>query len=116
MQTYYISQSQGLTFRTEDTASGDLFLHLENMYQLDTSSIDLSGSYDFVGYENLLTITASLDGLEGTEYRATITDGDETIWRGTIQIYETASEAKSIYETKRTEYSSSISTNEYIIL
>jgi hypothetical protein len=116
MLTYYTSQTDGFAIRTEDTGSGNLTLELENMYTLVTSSVDLSGSYTFTPYENLLEFTTSISGSEGTEYRATIQDNDTTIWRGTIQVFGSQSIDKTEYKTQRNNYSSSISTNEYIIL
>ena len=116
MLTYYASQSEQLVVRTENTGSSSLTLELEDMYLLTTTSVDLSGSYEYTSSENLLKFTATITGSEGSEYRATITDGINNIWRGTIQVFASQSIDKTEYKTQRTDYSSSISQNQYIIL
>lgn len=116
MLTYYLSQSEQIVIRTEPIASTNLTLELEDMYLLTTQSISLSGSYTYTGSENLLGISVSLSGSEGTEYRASINDNGSPVWRGTIQVFSSESIDKTEYKTRRTDYSSSISQNEYIIL
>lgn len=115
MLTYYISQSEQIVIRTEPISSSNLTLELEDMYLLTTQSISLT-NYTYTGSENLLSFGVSLSGSEGTEYRSTIKDGNNTVWRGTIQVYSSGSINKTEYKTRRTDYSSSISQNEYIIL
>lgn len=115
MITYYISQSEGITVRTEQTSSGDMILSLEDMYSLATSSESLT--YEWTPYENILAFTSSLlqSSSEGDEYRATISDDSGSIWRGTIQVFQSQSVDKSIYKTQIQE-TSSLSNNDYIIL
>lgn len=118
MLTYFISQSNGFTIRTENTGSSELSLELENLYTHETSSLNLSGSYSFTPYENILTFTASLDGLvsTGQQYRAEINDTTSSIWRGAIEIFASQSVDKSVYKTQRTGYISQRTDNDYIVL
>ena len=115
MLSYYVSQSEGFTVRTEQTSSGDMILSLENMYTLATSSEALT--YTFTPYENILAFTSSLilSGSAGDEYRATISDDSGSIWRGTIQEFQSQSVDKPNPKTQIQE-TSSLSNNEYIIL
>jgi hypothetical protein len=65
MLSYYISQSNQFTVRTQDTASvvisgsdsgsEDMTLVLQDMMTYSSSYYDLSGSYTFNPYENILT-------------------------------------------------------------
>lgn len=118
MLTYFISQSNGFVIRTENTGSPSLSLELENLYTKETSSFDLSGSYQFNPYENILTFTASLDGLvsKGEQYRVTINDTTSSIWRGGIEVFQSQSVDKSTYKTQRNGYISNETDNEYIVL
>ena len=118
MLTYFISQSNGFVVRTEDTGSSTLSLELENLYTHETSSFNLSGSYSFNPYENILTFTASLDGSvsTGQQYRATINDTTSSIWRGGIEVFKSQSVDKSVYKTQRSGYVSQNTDNEYIVL
>lgn len=116
MLTYFIDNTTSFTVRTEETSSGQLTLELEDMYTLTTQSLDLTGLYTYTPYESILEFTASLTSSEGSEYHAKIIDSGSTIWRGTIQVLKDQPINKKEYRTQRNEYSSSISTNEYIIL
>lgn len=118
MLTYFISQSNGFTIRTEDTGSSELSLELENLYTNETSSFDLSGSYSFNPYENILTFTASLDGSvsTGQQYRAVIFDTTSSIWRGGIEVFKEQSVDKSVYKTQRDGFISQQTDNDYIVL
>lgn len=118
MLTYFISQSNGFTVRTENTVSSNLTLNLENLYTNQTSSYDLSGSYDFTSYENILSFTASLDGVVsvGQQYIASVNDDTGSIWRGAIEVFASQSVDKSEYRTQRTGYVSLPSNNDYIVL
>ena len=118
MLTYFISQSNGFVIRTEDTGSNTLSLELENLYTHETSSFNLSGSYSFNPYENILTFTASLDGSvsTGQQYRATINDTTSSIWRGGIEVFASQSVDKSVYKTQRSGYISQNTDNDYIVL
>lgn len=118
MLTYFISQSNGFVVRTENTGSNELSLELENLYTHETSSFNLSGSYSFHEYENILTFTASLDGVvsTGQQYRAIITDTTSSIWRGGIEVFKSQSVDKSVYKTQRDGYISQQTDNDYIVL
>lgn len=116
MITYYLSASNEITVRTQPTSSSDLYLNLENMYSLVTSSYSLSGSYDYTPYESILTFSQSLSASVGDEFRATITDVSGSIWTGTIQVYASQSVDKTVYKTQNDGYVSNQSDNEYITL
>lgn len=118
MISYYISQSNGFVVRTEETGSSELTLNLENTFTKETSSYNLSGSYDYTPYESILSFTASLEGVvsEGQQYRATITDTTSSIWRGSIEVFSSQSVDKSTYVTQRDWSISHESNNEYIVL
>tara|TARA_R110000772_G_C13305494_1_gene439294 strand:+ start:2571 stop:2936 length:366 start_codon:yes stop_codon:yes gene_type:complete len=121
MLTYYISQSNGFTVRTEDTGSSNLTLSLENLFTHKITNYVLSGSegsYDFTPYENILSFTASLEGAVsvGEQFRATITDTTSSIWRGSIEVFASQSVDKSEYVTQRDWSISHESDNEYIVL
>ena len=118
MLTYFISQSNGFVVRVENTGSNELSLELENLYTHETSSLDLSGLYEFEPFENILTFTASLEGIvsTGQQYRATITDTTSSIWRGGIEVFKSQSVDKSVYKTQRDGYISQQTDNDYIVL
>jgi len=118
MLTYFISQSNGFVIRTEDVSSNELSLELQDLYTKQTSSFDLSGSYTFNPYENILTFTASLDNSvsTGQQYRAIITDNSLPIWRGAIEVFKSQSVDKSQYKTQRTGFISQETDNDYIVL
>jgi hypothetical protein len=120
MLSYYISQSNEFVVRTEATGSGStITLDLYDMLQLTTSSYDLSGSYSFNPYENILTFSQSLEGSTriAQEYLATITDSvSGSIWRGSIQVYGDQTIDKTVYTTQNDGYVSYETDNEYIVL
>lgn len=120
MLSYYISQSNEFVVRTEATGSGStITLDLYDMLQHTTSSYDLSGSYTFNPYENILTFSQSLEGSVRTaqEFLATINDSvSGSIWRGSIQVYSSQSVDKTVYTTQNDGYVSYETDNDYIVL
>lgn len=118
MQSYYISGSNVMTFRTFQTGSGDLTLNLENMLTLSTSSIALS-EFTFNPVQQILAFTASFSANVGDEFRAYIVDScDNHLWDGTIQAYASQSIDKPNYTNQNTtgSFISNMTSNEYIIL
>ena len=118
MLSYYISQSNEFTIRTENTSSNELSLHLDNLYTNVTSSYDLSGSYTFTSYENLLVFSQSLEGIAevGDEYLAKIIDSGSEIWNGSIQVYKQQVIVKEDYLTQNDGYISTETDNDYIVI
>ena len=120
MLSYYISQSNEFVVRTENTGSGStITLDLYDMMTNTTSSYDLSGSYSFNPYENILTFSQSLEGSVSTaqEFLATLTDTvSGSIWRGSIQVYASQSIDKTVYNTQNDGYVSYETDNDYIVL
>lgn len=118
MLSYYISGSNQFTIRTENTGSGELSLHLDNLYTNVTSSFDLSGSYTFTPYENILVFSQSLEGVVGVgdEFLLHIIDSGSKIWDGSLQVYKQQQIVKSEYDTQNDGYVSYESSNDYIIL
>jgi hypothetical protein len=117
MLTYFISQSNGFTIRTEDTgsATNSFTMSLTDMMGLNTTSASLS-SVSFTSYENILSFTASInDVVVGDEFRSTIFNGSNIIWNGSLQVFASQSEDKAVYENKNTQYISHTSENQYII-
>ena len=120
MLSYYISQSNEFVVRTESTGSGStITLDLYDMPQLTTSSYDLSGSYTFNPYENILTFSQSLEGsvYTGQEFLVTLIDEvSGSIFRGSMQVYASQSIDKTVYTTQNDGYVSYETDNEYIVL
>ena len=118
MLSYYISQSNEYTFRTQPTSSNSFTLSLQDMYELNNITASLSG-ITFSGYESYIGFTASISGaIVGGEYRATLLNSGSTepIWNGSIQVYASQSIDKSVYENQNTQYVSHESENRYIIM
>ena len=118
MLAYYISQSNNYTLRTQPTASSQFTMNLQDMTTLVNFTASLSG-INYVEYESILKFTASISGTNiGEEYRATIINSGSTepIWNGSIQVYESSSAAKSVYENQNTQYISNVTENRYIIM
>jgi hypothetical protein len=117
MLTYFISQSNGYTIRTEDTGSttNEFTMSLTDMMGLNTTVASIS-NVSFTSYENILSFTASIsDTNVGEEYRTVIYNGSDVVWNGSIQVFASQSEDKAVYETKNTQYVSHTSDNQYII-
>ena len=118
MLPYYISQSNDYQFRTEDTASSEFTMSLQDMYQLTNITASII-SASFTPYENIFSASLLIPSTSvGYEYRATLLNAgsDEPIWHGTIQVYSSQSVDKAVYETKNDQYISPQSDNQYIIM
>ncbi len=121
MQSYYISQSNSYTFRTQPTAStlNEFTMSLTDMMGLNTFTASLSG-ITYEGYESYIGFTASISGtFPGDEYRAVLYNGTPSgsvdIWRGTFQVYNPTTAEKSEYENQIPPITSHESENKYII-
>jgi hypothetical protein len=118
MLAYFISQSNGFTFRTEPTASSEFTMSLQDMYTLQNLTSSMANIY-YEPYESYIQFTASLDTYVGAEYRASLYNAglNEPIWHGTIQVFATQSTMdKGAYENQNTQYISHTSENRYVIL
>ena len=120
MQSYYISQSNSYTFRTEPTSSNEFTMSLQNMTTQDNTFMSMS-SITYNGYESMLGFTGSIVSASvAAEYRATLfntVSGSLTpIWHGTYQVYASQSTDKAVYENKNKQYISHVSENRYIIM
>lgn len=117
MLAYYIDNTNTYTIRTQNTASYAYFtMSLQDMYELNNSTMSLSAT-SFTNYENLFSFTGDISGAyEGAEYRATLYSGETPIWFGSVQVYESQSVDKAVYNTQITDFVSHQTTNEYIIL
>jgi len=116
MLSYFISQSNDYTIRTQYTGSNALTMSLTDMMGLNTYTASMSG-VEWTSYENILAFTASISGaVVAGEYRAEIfSPPSGTIWHGSVQVYASQSVDKSVYENKNTQYISHTSENKYII-
>lgn len=119
MLAYYISASNSYTIRTQQTGSSDFTLHLQNMYTLTNTSSSIS-EWTYDAYESLFQFSTSIDSASvGDEYRATLSDGTNDIWHGSIQVYTSQSVDKPNYQSQiplEKVYISNVTENEYIIL
>lgn len=118
MQSYYTSGSNLITIRVEDANTGSLTLHYQDMTTLQNYTQSIS-DFTYTDYESILAFTASLVSASiGSEFRAYIQDGvGENIWHGTIQVFASSSEDKSVYVNQNTQqYISNVTENKYIIL
>lgn len=118
MLSYFISQSNVFTFRTEDTgsAANPFTMSLTDMMGLNTFTASIT-DVDFTAYENILGFTASISGaIVGSEYRAKVYNGADAIWEGSVQVFGSQStDDKFVYENQNTQYISHTSENKYII-
>lgn len=118
MLAYYQSGSNIFTMRTAPTGSSNLTLHLQDMMTLKNTSSSIS-PYSYNAYESMLSFTASITASVGTEYRAYISDGINSIWNGSINVFTSQSVDKPNYQNQiplEDVYVSRVSDNEYIIL
>lgn len=119
MLAYYISQSNEYTFRTQPTASSQFTMSLQDMITLQNLTMSMSG-ITFEGYESFISFTGSISGaIESSEYRAVLYNSGAAstgIWNGTVQVYESQSIDKSVYENQIPPVTSHESENRYIIL
>ena len=118
MLAYFISQSNGFTFRTEPTASSEFTMSLQDMYTLQNLTSSMTNIY-YEPYESYIQFTSSIStAIVGGEYRAQLFNAglDYPIWHGTIQVYASESTDKAAYENQNTQYYSHTSENRYVIL
>ena len=122
MQSYYISQSNSYTFRTQPTAStlNEFTMSLTDMTTLETFTASMT-DITYEGYESYIGFTASISGaIVASEYRAVLYNGTPSgsadIWRGTVQVYASQSIDKSVYENQIPPITSHVSENKYIIM
>jgi hypothetical protein len=128
MLSYYISQSNQFTVRTQDTASvvisgsdiaEDMTLVLQDMMTYSSSYYDLSGSYTFNPYENILTFSQSLEGTvrDAQEFIVHLSGSvSGSIYNGTMQVFASQSIDKVVYTTQNEEFISNTTDNDYIVI
>ena len=120
MLSYYISQSNSYTIRTQVTGSNQFTMSLQDMMGLNTFTASIT-SASYTAYESILAFTASIQSASvGSEYRATLYNQSGSasidIWNGSWQVYASQSIDKSVYENQNTQYVSHDSENKYIIM
>ncbi len=129
MLSYYISQSNEFTVRTQDTASviisgsdsgsEDMTLILQDMMTYSSSYYDLSGSYTYNPYESILTFSQSLEGTvrDAQEFRVHLSGSvSGSVYSGTMQVYASQSIDKVVYLTQNEEFISNTTDNDYIVI
>ncbi len=125
MLSYYISQSNEFTVRTQDTASlnvsgsEDMTLVLQDMMTYSSSYYNLSGSYTFNPYENILTFSQSLEGSvrDAQEFRVHLSGSvSGSVYSGTMQVFASQSIDKVVYLTQNEEFISNTTDNDYIVI
>ena len=114
--------------RTQDTASlvvsgsdiaEDMTLVLEDMMTYSSSYYNLSGSYTFNPYENILTFSQSLEGSvrDAQEFRVHLSGSvSGSVYSGTMQVYASQSIDKVVYLTQNEEFISNTTDNDYIVI
>lgn len=118
MLSYFISQSNSYTFRTQPTASNSFTMSLTDMTTLETFTGTIS-SMSYEPYESYVSFSLAVSGaIVGQEYRATLINSGSIgpIWNGSLQVYASQSLDKSVYENQNKQYISHLSDNSYIIL
>jgi hypothetical protein len=120
MLSYYISQSNSYTIRTQITGSNEFTMSLQDMMGLNTFTASIT-SASYTAYESILSFTASIQSASvGSEYRAVLYNQSGSasidIWNGSLQVYASQSIDKSVYENQNTQYVSHASENKYIIM
>jgi hypothetical protein len=91
-------------------------MSLQDMTRLTNINASLTGvSYN--NCESMLSFTASIsNAVIGEEYRAFITDGVNTLWNGSVQVFTPQTINKPVYKTQNDGFISHPSDNEYIII
>lgn len=118
MLSYFISQSNDYTFRTQPTASSEFTMSLSDMYTLENFTGSIT-SMSYEPYESFVSFSLSISGaIVGGEYIAELyNSGSLTpIWNGSVQVYASQSTDKSVYENQNKQYISHLSENSYIIM
>lgn len=120
MLSYFISQSNQYTFRTQPTASNQFTMSLTDMTTLETFNGTIT-SMSYEPYESFVSFSLAVSGaIVGEEYRATLYNqtgsGSLALWNGSMQVYASQSTDKSVYENQNKQYISHVSDNSYIIM
>ncbi len=119
MLTYFISGSNGYTFRTNQTTSSAFTMSLQDMLTQTNYTASLT-SQSYNQCESMLAVTASISGAYvGQEFRATLKKGTTELWNGSIQVFGSQSVSKPEYINQIPINSGSISSdssNQYIIM
>ena len=119
MLTYFISASNGYTFRTNQTTSSAFTMSLQDMLTQTNYTASLT-SQSYNQCESMLAVTASISGAYvGQEFRATLKKGTTELWNGSIQVFGSQSVSKPEYINQIPINSGSISSdssNQYIIM
>jgi len=97
MLTYFISGSNGYTIRTSQSTSTAFTMSLQDMLKQTNSTASIT-SISYNECESMVSFTASISGVNiGDEFRATLTNGIEDIWNGSIQVFASQSVNKPAY-------------------
>lgn len=116
MLTYFISGSNGYTLRTSQTTGNAFTMSLQDMTRLTNTTASMT-NISYNDCESMLSFTASIsNAVIGEEYRATLTDGVDTLWNGSVQVFTSQSIDKAIYKTQNDGFISHDSSNEYVII
>jgi len=116
MLTYFMSGSNGYTVRTSQTTSNALTMSLQDMTRLTNTTASLT-NITYNQCESMLSFSASItNAIVGEEYRAFITDGIDTLWNGSVQVFTSQSISKPEYNTQNDGFISNPSANEYVII
>ena len=118
MLSYFISQSNDYTFRTQPTASNQYTMSLTDMTTLETFKGTIT-SMSYEPYESYVSFSLAISGaIVGQEYRAELLNSGSLtpIWNGSVQVFASQSLDKSVYENQNRQYISHLSENSYIIM
>ena len=118
MLSYFISQSNDYTFRTQPTASSEYTMSLTDMTTLETFRGTIT-PMSYEPYESYVSFSLAISGaIVGQEYRAELLNSGSLtpIWNGSVQVYASQSTDKSVYENQNKQYISHLSENSYIIM
>jgi hypothetical protein len=94
-------------------------LVLQDMMTYSSSYYDLSGSYTFNPYENILTFSQSLEGTvrDAQEFIVHLSGSvSGSIYNGTMQVFASQSIDKVVYTTQNEEFISNTTDNDYIVI
>lgn len=116
MLTYFISGSNDYNVRVSQTTSNAFTMSLQDMTRLTNTTASLT-DVSYNNCESMLSFTASIgDVVVGEEYRMTITNGINTIYNGSVQVFTSQSIDKPVYKTQNDGFISHNSVNEYVII
>ena len=91
----------------------------DTIESLTRNKADLSGSYTFNPYENIMTFSQSLENSVrvGQEFRVDLSGSlSGSVYSGTMQVFASQSVDKPVYITQNEEFVSNTTDNEYIVL